>query len=161
MKIKPAEIRNLIRENKLTQCFEWGKCTASCPMAEFFGGIDFEQTPRGIIEKALLNADLVTGDAIWYCLTCEVCTKGCPSGVFFRDFIEGLRQLAIEKGHDQYGARCRCCGGYFLPTITQKQLIKKLETDENPESLEFLFYCPLCRRRTYSQRIKKNHPYRV
>jgi len=159
MKIGKDEIEKLIKECNLTSCFECGKCTASCPMAEFFGDIEFGQTPRAIIEKALLNSDLVTGDAIWYCLTCEVCTKGCPSGVHFRDFIEGLRKLAIEKGHDSYGAKCKCCGGYFLPTITQKHLLKKLNGDS--ESAEFLFLCPVCRRRTFSQRVKKNHPYRL
>jgi len=153
MKIKREEIEQLIEEYRLIRCFECGKCTASCPMAGFFGGIEFGQSPRGIIEKALLNSDLVTGDAIWYCLTCEVCTKGCPSGVNFRDFMEALRNLAIEKGHDRYGARCRRCGGYFLPTITQKALIKKLDLDA--DSLEYLFLCPVCRRRTFCQRVRK------
>jgi heterodisulfide reductase subunit C len=153
MGIEREEIEKLIEEYRLGRCFECGKCTASCPMAGFFGSIEYGQSPRGIIEKALLNADLVTDDAIWYCLTCEVCTKGCPSGVYFRDFIEALRRLALQRGHDRYGARCRRCGGYFLPTITQKELIKKLDRDS--DSLEFLFFCPVCRRRAFSPRIKK------
>ena len=155
MKIKQDEIERLIEACKLTRCFECGKCTASCPMAAFFGDIEFGHTPRAIIEKALLNSDLVTGDAIWYCLTCEVCTKGCPSGVCFRDFIEELRKLAIRKGHDLYGARCKRCGGYFLPTITQKHLLKKLTGD--PNSAEFLFLCPVCRRRSFSERVKRKN----
>jgi len=161
MKIKREEIEKLIEENKLTRCFECGRCTALCPMSGFFGGIEFGQSPRGIIEKALLNADLVTGDAIWYCLTCEVCARGCPSGVCFRDFIEALRELAMQRGHDRYGARCKCCGGYFLPTVTQKQLIKKLNKEADPGAVDFIFFCPVCRRREFSQRVKKNYPYRV
>jgi Fe-S oxidoreductase len=156
MKIKQEEIEKLIKENKLTSCFECGKCTASCPLGEFFGDIDFGHTPRGIIEKALLNADLITGDIIWYCLTCDVCTKGCPSGVYFRDFIEGLRKLVIEKGRPVYGASCKRCGNYFLPTITQKQLLKKL--DKEAEAVKYLFICPGCRRRTYSEQMKKIIP---
>jgi hypothetical protein len=27
--------------------------------------------------------------------------------------------------------------------------------------VDFIFFCPVCRRRDFSQRIKKNHPYRV
>jgi len=150
MKIGRREIERLIEENRLTCCFECGKCTASCPMAEFFGNVAFGQTPRGIIEKALLDADLVTGDAIWYCLTCDVCTKGCPAGVRFRDFIEGLRKLVIETGHDQYGARCRQCKSFFLPTITQKQLLEKLRVDR--DRADFLFFCPPCRRRIGARR---------
>jgi Fe-S oxidoreductase len=125
-------------------------------MAEFFGDLEFGRSPRGIIEKALLNADLITGDAIWYCLTCEVCTKGCPSGVYFRDFIEKLRQLAIEKGHDSYGAKCKRCSRYFAPTFTRDQLLKKLDGDK--EALEFIFFCPSCRGRTFSHRVKKIVP---
>ncbi len=145
MKILRAEMDQLIGECNLTSCFECGKCTAICPLSEYFGDVEFGRTPRGIIEKALLDSDLVTGDAIWYCLTCDVCTKGCPSGVRFRDFIEGLRDLVIEKGDDSYGARCRRCEDYFLPTITQKLLLDKLRRDS--EAAEFLFFCPSCRRR--------------
>ena len=151
MTIGRDEIRKLIEACNLTCCFECGKCTAICPMAVFFGDIEYGYSPRGIIEKALLDSDLVTGDAIWYCLTCEACTKGCPSGVRFRDFIEGLRKLAMEMGHDAYGAKCRSCGGYFLPTITQKQLIEKLYKDSNEAA--FIFSCPTCRRRSISRTL--------
>ena len=154
MKIRQDEIENLIRECKLTSCFECGKCTASCPLAQFFGDVEFGYTPRAIIEKALLNSDIVTGDTIWYCLTCDVCIKGCPSGVCFRDFIEGLRNLMIQKGHDEYAAMCKRCGGYFLPTIAQKQLIKKIDIDS--DKADFLFLCPVCRRRTFSRIVKKS-----
>jgi hypothetical protein len=27
--------------------------------------------------------------------------------------------------------------------------------------VDFIFFCPVCRRREFSQRVKKNHPYRV
>ncbi|MCK4762076.1 MAG: 4Fe-4S dicluster domain-containing protein [Candidatus Aminicenantes bacterium] len=152
MKIRQEEIEKLITDCNLSACFECGKCTAGCPMADFFGGIKYGNTPRGVIEKALLNADLVTGDTIWYCLTCEVCTKGCPSGVCFRDFVEELRKLAVARGFDSYGAKCKCCGNYFLPTITQKTLIKKL--DREAESIDYIFLCPVCRRRTFSRARK-------
>ena len=153
MSIKKEEIEKLITENKLTSCFECGKCTASCPLAEFFGDIKFGHTPRGIIEKALIDADLVTNDIIWYCLACEVCSRGCPGGVCFRDFIEGLRSLVIRKGGCPYGAVCKRCGVYFLPALIQKQLLKKL--DKEMEAAEFLFVCPDCRRRSYSEQLKK------
>ena len=145
MKIGRDEIERLIVEHSLSSCFECGKCTASCPMSQFFGDVEFGHTPRAIIEKALFDSDLVTGDAIWYCLTCDVCTKGCPAGVRFRDFIEGVRKLAIESGHDLYGARCKRCGEFFLPTITQKQILLKLNANSN--GAEYLFFCPPCRRR--------------
>ncbi len=152
MTIGREEIQKLIDECGLNYCFECGKCTAICPMATFFGGIEYGQTPRGIIEKALLDSNLVTGDAIWYCLTCEACTKGCPSGVRIRDFIAGLRSLVMADGNDSFGAKCRSCGGYFLPTITQKQLIKNLYKDS--DSVEFIFLCSGCRRRNVSRGMR-------
>ena len=72
MKIARDEIDRLIAECNVASCFECGKCTASCPLSEYFGDHEFGRTPRGIIEKALLDSDLVTGDAIWYCLTSRV-----------------------------------------------------------------------------------------
>jgi heterodisulfide reductase subunit C len=152
MPIERAEIERLISECRLTSCLECGKCTASCPLSEVFGDVTYGRTPRGIIEKALTDSDLVTGDAIWYCITCDVCTSGCPSGVRLRDFVEALRELAMSAGHDAWGVRCKRCGRYFLPSSTQKHIIKELGGEIRV--LDFLLQCPRCRPRHFSERIK-------
>jgi len=156
MTVPREVIERLVGEHNLTACFECGKCTASCPLSELFGDLTYGHTPRGIIEKALLDADLVTGDAIWYCLTCDVCTDGCPCGVKLRDFVEALRRLVIEAGHDTHGVRCRACGGYFLPDTTLKLMAGRLAASGEPP--EFLLLCPRCRARDFSHRVMDNLP---
>lgn len=148
-------IEQLIQQHRLTACFECGKCTASCPLSELFGDLTFGHTPRGMIERALLDADLVTGDAIWYCLTCDVCTAGCPCGVRLRDFIEALRRLALEAGHDAHGVLCRQCGGYFMPDTTWKLVLEKVGPagDQGPPA--FLLLCPRCRTRDFASRMRR------
>jgi len=156
MIVERAEIERLVHECRLTSCLECGKCTATCPLGEVFGDVTYGHSPRGIIEKALLDADLVTNDAIWYCLTCDVCTAGCPSGVKFRDFVKALRDLVMAAGHDEWGVRCRKCSKYFMPGITQKHIMK--EVCREAEAPEFLFLCPRCRTRGFSERVKRSLP---
>ncbi|MBI4704957.1 MAG: 4Fe-4S dicluster domain-containing protein [Deltaproteobacteria bacterium] len=156
-----ADIERLVRQHGLLACFECGKCTASCPLGELFGDLDFGHTPRGIVEKALADADLVTGDAIWYCLTCDVCTKGCPCGVRLRDFVEALRRLAVQAGHDAHGVRCRLCGKYFIPDTTLKLLVGKLLGQVEPGRVaapEYLWMCPRCRRRHFAHQARRGAP---
>lgn len=154
MAITPKDIDRLIREHGLGACLECGKCTAICPMSEVFGDIEYGHTPRGIVEKALFDSDLITGDAIWYCLTCEVCTKGCPSGVRFRDFMEELREMMIAAGHDEHGVRCRLCNRYFVPEPSLKMMIAKMDVkDSTPE---FLLTCPKCKTRDFGRKLMKN-----
>jgi len=156
MEITRSDIERLIKENRLTACFECGKCTASCPLCELFGDLDYGYTPKGIIEKALLNADLVTGDAIWYCLTCDVCTKGCPCGVRLRDFIEALRRLVVEAGYEAYGVHCRHCDQVFLPDTALKLVLATM--DHRGEAPAFLHLCPRCRSVDFSRRVKESLP---
>ncbi len=143
MALTKADVERLITEHRLTACFECGKCVASCPLSELFGDLTFGHTPRGIIERALLDADLVTGDAIWYCLTCDVCTAGCPCGVKLRDFIEALRAKVMEAGDETHGVRCRRCSRYFLPEPTWRLLLDRLGGGDEPPG--FLLLCPRCR----------------
>ncbi len=155
MPLDPKDIERLADQHGLLACFECGKCTATCPISETFGKDDFECTPRGIVEMALLDSDLVTGDAIWYCLTCDVCTKGCPCDVRFRDFIEELRELVMDAGHETHGIRCSECSRYFLPDITLKLMVSKMDNLKG-ETPEFLLTCPKCRSRSFSRKMMKN-----
>ena len=156
MPIDSKEIQRLVDEHGLTACFECGKCTATCPIAKTFGKDDFECTPRSIIEMALLDSDLVTGDAIWYCLTCDVCTKGCPCDVRFRDFIEDLREIAMEVGHDEHGIRCASCNRYFMPDTALKLIVSRITAKQQEEALDHLHTCPRCRPREFSRKLMRN-----
>lgn len=154
MEITRDVIEGLIREHRLTACFECGKCTASCPLSELFGDLTYGHTPKGIIERALLDADLVTGDAIWYCLTCDVCTAYCPQGVSFRDFMEAARIHLVAAGETEHGSFCRACGGYLWPMHTTEHLKARL----GAEAEALLETCPRCRRREYADTMHRLAP---
>jgi L-lactate utilization protein LutB len=157
MSISRKVIEQLIKEHRLFSCFECGKCTAVCPLCELFADLKYGSTPKGVIERALCNADLVTTDTIWYCLTCNLCTDGCPCGVKLRDFIEALRCIVIDAGHDEYGVRCRRCDKYFLPD-TNWQLILESVGNRGSEPPGFLFLCPNCRKQDFADRVKRSLP---
>jgi Fe-S oxidoreductase len=121
-------------------------------MYDIFKDFSYDLSPRGIIEKVLLGTDILSDKTIWYCLTCDVCTEGCPAGVRFRDFVESARDLSVEKGLAGSGAFCARCGSYFVPVHTLDYLQEKLGGRQ--VSLEFLSLCPRCRKYEQSRKVK-------
>lgn len=79
----------------LENCYQCGKCTAGCPMAERMDVVP-NQLVRlaqlGLIEKARRT------DAIWQCVSCQTCSARCPKSVDCAGVIDALRQLSFEKG---------------------------------------------------------------
>lgn len=142
-------VERLAEQYKLFLCVECGKCVAVCPMGKLFDDLTYDATPRGVIEKVLLDFDILDDARLWYCLTCNECTKMCPQGVRFRDFVEAARQLVIETGDTEQGAFCRNCGGYLWPQHTVAYLRQKLGP-----SAEELELCPKCRQYSAAQKIK-------
>ena len=150
--VDAKEVEKLLLGLGLSSCFECGKCTASCPLSEIHGDVAFGRTPRGIIEMSLLDPESVLDEAIWHCLTCDVCAKGCPCGVRFRDFVEALRELAIAAGYTAHAVVCRRCGRYFEPDTVLGLVAEKAAPGADPP--EYLLLCPRCRSREFSGRVK-------
>jgi heterodisulfide reductase subunit C len=141
-------IERLASEHGLFLCVECGKCVAVCPMGEIFDDFSYEVSPRGVIERVLLDFEVPQNGRLWFCLTCDLCTNLCPAGVGFRDFVEALRRLNIEAGDAEYGAFCRDCGVYLWPQHTVAYL------EQTQASEEFLTRCPRCRRRDFGEKVK-------
>ncbi|MFQ6104634.1 MAG: 4Fe-4S dicluster domain-containing protein [Candidatus Glassbacteria bacterium] len=151
------EFERLVEECCLTECLGCGKCTSCCPFSELFGDLRRGRSPRHIIEAALFNADLIDGDTIWCCPTCNECTERCPAGVRIRDFLTGIRRLAIKSGNDAHAVNCKRCGSYILPETSHNHLVGKL-MGEGGQKPEFLFFCPRCRAVDHSRRVKETLP---
>jgi heterodisulfide reductase subunit C len=149
-------VEKLLLGHGLSSCFECGKCTASCPLSEIHGDVAFGRTPRGIIEMALLDPDSVLDEAIWHCLTCDVCAKGCPCGVRFRDFVEALRAVAIEAGYTAHAVSCRKCGRYLEPDSVLGHVVEMTAAGAEPPA--YLFLCPRCRSREFGGKVKSGRP---
>jgi len=146
----------LMKEPGALLCVECGKCASACPMTEIFEDFSYEVSPRGIVEKALVGFDLLTDVAIWFCLTCDVCTELCPAGVRFRDFVEGVRSLAVEAGVTEHGLFCERCGRFIVPTHTIDYIRGKLDGGEVPD--EYLSLCPRCRQYDFTAKMKALRP---
>jgi heterodisulfide reductase subunit C len=147
-------IQDLIEQNHLNMCVECGKCSAVCPMVPFYGeDFVYKRSSRAIAERLCIDPTGVYGESIWYCLACQECTFFCPSGVTFQDFIMGLRNLLVSKGHTQYAHFCSECGGYMMP----KRQFSALRRNLNPRG-DLLYECPHCKRNKQAEILRRISP---
>ncbi len=62
----------------LLQCYQCGRCTSACPVAE----VDSSFNPRLFLQKVILADETLTeNQLVWNCLTCEQCEVRCPEHV--------------------------------------------------------------------------------
>lgn len=147
-------VARLVDQFGLSLCVECGKCVAVCPMGEIFDDFSYEVSPRGVIERALLDLDVLDHVGIWFCLTCDMCTNLCPAGVQFRDFVEAVRQLAIDTGVTEHGYFCRGCGAYLWPQHTAEYMREAL----GEAAEELLTLCPRCRQYDFGGKMRALTP---
>ena len=148
-----TKIKQLVRENSLNYCLECGKCSAVCPMLDFYGEYVYDRSPRGVVERLSLDPQEIEGEeALWYCLTCQECTFFCPSGVNFQDFMTELRELLLLYGYREYAVFCHLCGGYLMPKRAFENFQKILEGGRTGELLSV---CPQCKKNNYAETLYK------
>ena len=72
------------------RCYQCGKCSAGCPMAE-------ETTLRPHDVMRLVNSTSASSSwprsRLWLCLTCETCTARCPNECDPARTIDALREI--------------------------------------------------------------------
>jgi heterodisulfide reductase subunit C len=87
------EVRRRTGRNP-ARCYQCGKCSAGCPMAE-------ETTFRPHDVMRLVNFDerekLLSSECLWLCLTCETCTARCPNECDPARTIDALREIVVEE----------------------------------------------------------------
>jgi len=76
-------------------CIQCGTCTGSCPNAD-----KMEHTPSELIEmaRAGLKTEVLSSNAMWYCLSCYRCTVRCPRGIKQTELMHALESLAVRNG---------------------------------------------------------------
>jgi len=76
-------------------CLECGKCTGGCS-----NGHVFDYTPRKIVQLVKLGDEetLAGMDALWICLSCQLCLDRCPSGIDIPRILDYLREKAVKRG---------------------------------------------------------------
>lgn len=79
----------------LKDCYQCGKCTAGCPLAE---GMDL--MPREVIRYLQLGAVDVVLEAKtpWICAQCVVCSSRCPQNVDICSVMRAVRQASKRAG---------------------------------------------------------------
>jgi heterodisulfide reductase subunit C2 len=88
-------VENPFSGTAIESCYQCGKCTAGCPMADRMDLMPnqiFRLVQLGELERALKS------QAIWQCVSCLTCATRCPQSVECVAILDILREMAVEKG---------------------------------------------------------------
>jgi len=123
-------------------CIQCGKCSSVCPLVRHRE----HYSPIEVVKSVTLGLkDIVlSSDEIWLCLTCQACTKICPAGIKFQNFMDDLREALKGKGVTDYILRCKRCGKEFTTTPILK-FAEKLMPKEVKVYEDYLMLCPQCK----------------
>jgi len=92
-------------EINVNECYQCGKCTAGCPVAEH---MDLRPS---VIMRMLQSGDDVAEEeilrslSIWLCLTCETCYSRCPMELDIPKIMDYLRVRSYTEGKVHRDAR--------------------------------------------------------
>jgi heterodisulfide reductase subunit C len=82
---------------KLNHCYQCGKCTAGCPVAQ-----DMDLTSCQIMRLVQFgdpawDLQALQCEGIWLCLACETCSTRCPQEVEVPKVMDYLRTEAVRR----------------------------------------------------------------
>ncbi len=78
------------------ECYQCGKCSAGCPMAD-----SFDLMPRQVIHCLQLGdmGEIFKSRSIWLCASCHTCSERCPHEIDVAALMEKCRIEAQAKGY--------------------------------------------------------------
>ena len=78
------------------ECYQCGKCSAGCPMAD-----SFDLMPRQVIHCLQLGdmEEIFKSKSIWLCASCHTCSERCPHEIDVATLMEKCRIEAQAKGY--------------------------------------------------------------
>ncbi len=82
-----------ISNQKVSDCYQCGRCTAGCPFAKFM-----DAPPNQVIRfiQLGLKDDVLAASAPWFCAACLVCQTRCPRGVDIPRLMEAVRMIHLR-----------------------------------------------------------------
>jgi len=85
-------------EVPVVKCYQCGKCTAGCPVAE-----DMDYPPSLLLRmlqtgEADLEDKVLRSLSIWLCLSCEMCVSRCPMEIDIPKMMDFLRYTSLKEG---------------------------------------------------------------
>lgn len=108
---------------KISRCYQCGKCTASCP-ANFL--MDF--TPNQILRLLQLGQKnkVFKSRSIWLCLSCIACSARCPREIDLAAIFDALRIRARREKFPSAERRVKMFQNFFLNSIKSRGRIHEL-----------------------------------
>ncbi len=76
-------------------CYQCGNCTAGCPAGSVYDR-QVSQLMRGV--QLGLKDQVLNSSALWFCLSCSMCSLRCPNLIDVAAVMETLRLMAREQG---------------------------------------------------------------
>jgi heterodisulfide reductase subunit C2 len=108
-----AEVRRIAGLDP-ARCYQCGKCSAGCPMAE-----EMDLRTHQLVRLVQLDRRerLLRSDSLWLCLGCETCTTRCPNGFDPAALIDALREVVLRDQPNGVPRRIRAFHSAFLDQI--------------------------------------------
>jgi heterodisulfide reductase subunit C len=87
------------------RCYQCGKCTAGCPVAD-----EMDIPPSMVMrllqtENSANDEKILRSHTIWLCLTCEMCLSRCPMEIDIPSMMDYLRQRSRSENKVNKKAR--------------------------------------------------------
>jgi len=85
-------------EIKSAKCYQCGKCSAGCPVSTEM------EYPPSVVMRLLQTEDpvndkkLLKSNAIWLCVSCEMCLSRCPMEIDIPKAMDFMRQKSLAEG---------------------------------------------------------------
>ncbi len=83
-----------ISGQRIQDCIQCGKCSASCPASE---GMDI--LPHQVI-RLLQTGELdkvIESETLWSCASCFTCSERCPRDIDIANVLEAVRLIIIRR----------------------------------------------------------------
>ena len=113
-----------VTDTPIARCYQCGKCSAGCPMAE-----EMDLLPHQVIHSILIDRRdrVLTANTPWICASCLMCSARCPMDIDIAAVMDGLRQISFREGrpgqkdiakfHDRFLRIVRLFGRAFEPML--------------------------------------------
>ena len=145
-----SELTRQLHETNVAKCYQCGKCTAGCPVAD-----RMDLRPHQLMLQAQLAGQL--GDktkldragaakSLWVCVSCMTCSTRCPQGVDVAGCIDVLREYALTHNLIPFErARVVVFQRAFLDSVRRNGRVNEVEMTAQFKTQSFMkdFSIPL------------------
>jgi heterodisulfide reductase subunit C2 len=96
MHVPTQNIVNELAHTQVEDCYQCGKCTAGCPVADMM-----DLMPNQIIRLAQIGdiERASASSAVWLCVACQTCTERCPKEVDIAGVMDAMRELSLRNNN--------------------------------------------------------------